>query len=175
MGTQKLADLPDTRVPGLDPPQTAALIETCRAHAASVIGIADAISQALHEFFEYEPDEPHLGMCFDAVCQLLEDARRDLLDPGVTALSALSVVASNAESTDRASEICAAIGSQRQNLLRARHITLSTLYVMRTNGIEQSPEVSETTQSLRDLEQAIQHLIDGLDAMTPKMPTLPLN
>jgi len=169
------ADQPDSRSPDFDPSRATDLIETYSAHAESVLGIADAISQALHEFFEYEPDEPHLGVCFDVVRQLLDSALRTLVNPLLSAPPPLGVVAPDAIPPSLATKISAGFETQRENLLRARHLTLATMCVIRSSDIEQGPEVRGTTESLLDMEEAIRHLIEGLDAITPRTPTRPLS
>lgn len=174
MGSKRLAAQPDTQVIEFEPLRVAELIEACRAHTASLQDIANTASEALHEFFEYEIDEPHLGTCIDVVKQLLDEVLRQLLDRVLTALPPLGIVEHDADPAHRAMEIAAGCEAQRQQLLRARHITLATIYTLRSS-VEQCLEVNATIESLRDLEGGVREVFDGLNPLALGLPTPSMN
>src|SRR5687768_8150765 len=70
---RRLGRLPDCakQLPVTDLTQIAELIESCRAHAASVAELAGVTSQALDQCYGYEENEPHLGQCCELVQQVL--------------------------------------------------------------------------------------------------------
>ena len=140
------------------------LIEDCRAHTATLQKLANVTSQALHECFAYEPDEPHLGKCIDAV--------GELLDQVLTALLAVGVTSHDVDPLDRATEIVAACEKHRRALLSARHITKATIDILRRAHLDGSSRKDEVMASLREIDGGIQTIFESLNPTTLALPTL---
>ncbi|WP_161827365.1 hypothetical protein [Steroidobacter agaridevorans] len=140
-------------------------IESCRAHAASLSGLANIATQTLHTCFEYGPDEPHLGTCMDAALELLDQVH--------TALQPLGAVSHYADPVSRASEIAAGCEAQRKALHRARHLTLAVIYVLRSSEMDGTDEADEIIESLHELEEGIRLVLEGLLPAAMSLPDPP--
>lgn len=155
--------LPQTPPGDFDPLRASEVVEACRAHVASLQDIASTTSQALHEFFEYDKDEPNLGSCIGVVHQLLERV--------LSALPLLGLVLHDHDPVIRAQEIAAGCEVQRLSLLGARHVTLAAIYVLKSSFQEPCDhQVDETLECLRDLEEGIRLVLDGFNPVTLGLP-----
>lgn len=161
----------DGRVRTFEPVRVSEHIESCRARTARLCNLADAASRALHVCNQCEPDEPLLGTCADVAHQLLDDVLRQLLDQEHTALSPLGIVSHDIDPQTRAMEIAVGCEAQRLVLDRARNIALAPKYVLKSSGIEPADETNEVVKSLRDLEEGIRTVLDGLHPATMSLPT----
>jgi hypothetical protein len=133
----------------------AELIESCRAHAASVAELADVTSKALDQCYGYEENEPHLGQCCELVGQVLEQTE--------SALVALGVVSHDVEPQSHAEEVAKGCELQRRSLTRAMHVVRATSAVL---GTFESNSHDQVLLALHDLESGIQFLIDALRRVT---------
>lgn len=140
-------------------------IESCRAHAASLSGLAHIATQALHTCIEYGPDEPHLGTCMDGALELLDQVHAALLP--------LGVVSHEIDPESRAVEIAAGCETQRGVLHRARHLTLAVIYVLRSSEMDGTDEADEIIESLHELEEGIRLVLDGLLPAAMSLPIPP--
>lgn len=171
MGREKQTRHLDGRTSGFEPMRVSEHIESCRAHTASLGDLSDTASQALHEWVEYEANEPHLGTCMDVVRQLVDQVVRHLLDQVYAALSPFGIVAHEIDPQYRAMDIAVACEAQRQILNRARQITLATIFILRGCGMERADHTDELIESLRDLEEGLRTVIDALHPATMSLPT----
>ncbi|HEY0682975.1 MAG TPA: hypothetical protein VGD45_11645 [Steroidobacter sp.] len=170
MGSEKQS-CRDGRGRTFEPLRVSVHIESCRARTARLSNLAHAASQALHVCKQYEHDEPHLGTCVDVAQHLLDDVVRQLLDQVHTALSPLGIVSHDIDPQTRAMEIAVGCEAQRLVLDRARNLALATIYVLKSSGIEPADDTNEVVKSLRDLEEGIRTVLDGLHPATMSLPT----
>lgn len=161
MGRKKQSRHLEQQIREFDPVRVPEFIETCRAHVASLQNLAHVTSRALHECYEYETNESHLGKCIDVV--------RQLLDQVLTALPPLGIVTPDADPQTRATEIAAGCDAQRQLLLGARHLTLATIQILKTAGLDPSAQNKEIMASLRDLEEGVRTAFDALSPVTANL------
>jgi hypothetical protein len=147
-----------------EPVHASELIETRRAHIASLQNRASVTSRALHDCYEYETNESHLGKCIDVV--------RHLLDQVLTALPPPGIVTHDPDPLPGATEIAAGCDAQRQLLLGARHLTLATIQILKTAGLDPSDQNKKIMTSLRDLEEGIRTAFDATSPMQLAVPTV---
>lgn len=153
----RLGRLPDSanQLPVRDLTQNAELVESCRAHAASVVELAGVTSQALDQCYGYEENEPHLGLC----CELVQQ----VLDQTESALGTLGVISHDVEPRVHAEEVAKGCELQRRSLTRAMHVVRATSAIL---GTLESNSHDHVLLALHDLESGIQFLIDGLRRVT---------
>jgi hypothetical protein len=137
--------------PPVDSVRTAELIESCRAHAASLVELAGGTAKALYECYEYEDNEPHLGHCCDLVRQILEQSQ--------SALALLGVVAHDLDPRLRAEEAARGCESQCQSLTQAMHVVRATSSIL---GRLETNHHDYILLSLHDLESGIAAVVAGL-------------
>jgi hypothetical protein len=142
------------QLPDIDPIRMGELVESCRAHAASVAELAGVTSMALDQCYGYEENEPHLGQCCELVRQVLEQTE--------SALMTLGVISHDVESRLHA-EVAEGCELQRRSLTRAMHVVRATSAIL---GTFESNSHDHVLLALYDLESGIQFLIDGLRRVT---------
>lgn len=154
---RRLGRLQDSakRLPDTDQTRIAELIESCRAHAASVAELAGVTSKALDQCYGYEENEPHLGQCCELVEQVLEQTE--------SALVTLGVISHDVEPRLHADEVAKGCELQRRSLTRAVHVVRATSAILATF---ESNSHDQVLLALHDLESGIQFLIDSLRRVT---------
>lgn len=143
------------QLPDIDPIRMGELVESCRAHAASVAELAGVTSKALDQCYGYEENEPHLGQC----CELV----RQVLDQTESALVTLGVISHDVEPRLHAEEVAKGCDLQRQSLTRAMHVVRATSAIL---GTLESNSHDHVLLALHDLESGIEFLIEGLRRVT---------
>src|SRR5262249_40497219 len=134
-----------------DPTRASEILDSCRAHIADLTTVAALTSEALGEWFEYEPHEVHLGKCLAMV--------RQLLDQALMALPALGIISQGNDPQTLTMELACGCENQRMLILGARHITLATIFILRSSGLDQLSENRDVSQSLDDLEDGIRTVL----------------
>jgi len=137
--------------PAFDPIRTAELIESCRAHAGTTAELASITSRSLHECYEYEESEPHLGLCCELVGQVLAQVQ--------SALALLGIVIHDVEPRIHAEEVAQGCALQLRSLSRAMHVVRATISILERFQLDHPGDV---LPALHDIERGIQFLIDGL-------------
>ncbi len=148
------AAVPDPAVdaPMFDPLIASELIETCRAHVASLTELAEVTTRALRECYEHGDDEPHLWQCCDLVRQILMQVQAALIPIGV--------VSHEADPLTRAAEITKGCEAQRRLLRPAVHVIRASICILR--GVDPHYH-DQVLPALRDLESGMATVIDGLE------------
>jgi hypothetical protein len=154
---RRLGRLPDCakQLPVTDLTQIAELIESCRAHAASVAELAGVTSKALDQCYGYEENEPHLGQCCELVEQVLAQTE--------SALATLGVISHDVEPRAHAEEVAKGCELQRRSLRRAMHVVRATSAIL---GTFEANSHDQVLLALHDLESGIEFLIDALRGVT---------
>jgi hypothetical protein len=151
--SRRLGRLPEytKQLPDTDLTRMAELIESCRAHAASVAELAGVTSQALDQCYEYEENDPHLGRC----CELV----RHVLEQTESALVILGVTSDDVEPRVHEEEVAKGCELERQTLTCAMHVVRATSAIV---GTSKSNGHDHVLLALHDLESGLQFLVDSL-------------
>lgn len=144
---------------GFDPVMVSELIEACRAHVASLVELAEATSQTLHDCCGREVDERDLGQRCDRVRHLLAQVQ--------VALMALGIVSHETAPCTRASDIEKGCEGQQQKLRSAVQIVRANIDILR--GVELNHD-DPVLAALRDLERGIASVVDGLGRVIQRCP-----
>lgn len=131
---------------------TAELIESCRAHLASMTLLVGVTSQMLHQAYGYEAQEPNLGECCDAVSLLLMPAEQ--------LMSALGVVYANEDPVAHAKRLEEACPLLARSLRPCIHVVRAITAVLKSASLEQA---RETLEALHDLENGLSSVLNGID------------
>lgn len=133
--------------------ETAALIESCRAHASSMAELADATSKGLSAGYQYEEGDPSLHECCGLVRRLLQQTE--------AVLSALRVVSVE----ECRANIGAGCLDQEQWLTGSAHTVRAMISILRSVEPNDHPQI---LPALGDLEGGIWMLVDGLRAIAER-------
>ena len=147
-------------VPAFDLLRTAEIIEGCRAHAASLNELADVASRALYECYEYERDEPHLGLCCAVVRRLLGQVH--------AALAPLGILAMDVDPHMLRTEIASGCKEQMQLLVLTQHVVRSIIHILRSAAPSTHDQV---LLALNDLENGICSVVTGLESAAMNLLT----
>src|SRR5689334_21095209 len=146
MATPDLADGKVSAEAGLT--RIAELVESGRAHAASVAELAGVTSKTLDERYRYEEHEPHLGQCCELVRQVLERSE--------STLATLGVISHDVEPRAQAQRIAKGCESQRRSLVPATHVVRATSSIL---GKFEGNNHDQVLLALHDLESGMLGLI----------------
>jgi hypothetical protein len=130
---------------------TAALIKSCRAHAASMVELADATSRGLSAGYQYEASDAHLHECCGLVQRVLQKTE--------SVLSRLGEVSLEDPQTIHVGPGCL---DQEQWLKGSLHTVRAMISILRPVEPNDHPQV---IPALGDLEGGIGMLIEGLKAI----------
>jgi hypothetical protein len=142
---------PTIDVPSRESLIAAELIESCRAHVATITELAEITTRALRECYEYEDDEPQLWHCCGLVRHLLMQVH--------TALVPIGIVSHETDPHAHALTIEKTCEEQRRLLRPAIHVVRQGIYIV--ENIEPNYN-DQVVPALRDLENGISMVIDGL-------------
>lgn len=133
---------------------TAALIESCRAHAASMAELADVTSKGLSGGYEYEEGDPYLHECCGLVQRVLQQTESVLSSLGVTSLE-----------EPRAMDIGSGCMDQEQWLIGSVHTIRAMISIL---GFVEPNDHPQVLPALGDLEGGIRMLVEGLRAIAAR-------
>jgi hypothetical protein len=139
----------------VDLTRMAELLDSCRAHSASIAELAGATSKALSQCYQYEENDPHLGQCCELVQQVLEQTK--------WALATRGVGSREVEPTAYVEEISKGCERQLQSLSRAMHVVRAMGEIL---GALHPNHHDHILLALYDMESGIQMLIGGLRKVT---------
>lgn len=134
-----------------DPIKTAGLIEACRAHVASLAGLADNSMRTLFELYEHEGDEPELWQCCRLVCHVLKQTQ--------AVFTTLGLVSPETESLAPPKEIAWVCETQRQWVRPTIHVIRATIHVLidlKTDFLD------EVLPALRSLEVGLSKVVSEI-------------
>jgi hypothetical protein len=133
---------------------TTALIESCRAHAASMAELADATSKGLSGGYHYEESDPHLHECCGLVHRVLQRTESLLSESGAVSLE-----------DPGAMDIGPGCMDQEQWLKGSVHTVRAIISILRS--VEPNDH-SQIIPALGDLAGGIDILVEGLKAIAAK-------